>query len=133
MCALAILLALLPWYSHHLQTEALRHAELGEQVKSLHVAERTVSVNPLSMQARFVLAGAQQRVGRTVEARRTLVSAVEMQPLNYEGWLQLALYERDRWGESERAREHFAIAISLNPYDDHLQVEAGVKDVEDLE
>lgn len=132
VCFLAIGAALIPWYSHYLQIEALKEAETGDRVESLHIAEQAVSFSPHSIQARFVLAGAQNRLGRTAEARTTLVEAISIQPLNHETWLQLALYERDRWDEPEKAREHFAVAISLNPYDDHLQVEAGAKDADKL-
>lgn len=132
LCALAIIIALIPWYSHHLQLDALKQSELGDQADSLHIAESAVNVNPASVKARFVLAGAQHRLGREAEARKTLIRAIALQPLNYETWRQLAIYERDYWGEPAAAREHFAVAISLSPYDDHLQVEAGVKSVEDL-
>lgn len=132
LCVAAIIMSMLPYYSHHLQLEALRRSEEGDQAASLHTAENTVRYDPLSIQARFVLAGAQQRLGRSSEARKTLIEAVGLQPLNYETWLQLALYERDYWGDPEKAREYFAIAIMLNPYDDHMQVDAGVKDIEDL-
>lgn len=132
ICLLATVAALIPWYAHYLQVKALKQAETGNQVESLHIAEGAASYNPLSVQGRFVLAGAQDRLGRIAEARQTLVDTISMQPLNYETWRQLAIYERDKWGEIELSREHFAIAISLNPYDDHLQVEAGVKEADKL-
>lgn len=130
--AVAIILALIPWYSHYLQIESLRRAEHGDQASALHAAEAAVEVNPVSVQGRFVLAGVQQRLGREAEARKTLVQAVAMQPLNYATWLQLALYERDRWGQEELAQRHFAVAISLSPFDDQMQVDAGVKDLEQI-
>jgi Tfp pilus assembly protein PilF len=128
----AIIFALIPWYSHHLQIKSLKQAENGEQVRSLHIAEDAIRVNPTSIQAKFVLAGAQQRLGRETEARKTLVGAVALQPLNYETWLQLALFERDKLGETTLANMHFATAMTLSPYDDHLQVDAGVKQAEDI-
>lgn len=132
ICILATVAALIPWYANYLQVQALKQAERGNQVESLHIAEQAVSCNPLSIQGHFVLAGAQNRLGRTAEARKTLIDTASMQPLNYETWQQLALYERDKWGEVELSREHFAIAMALNPYDDHLQVEAGVKEADKL-
>lgn len=122
----AIVLALIPWYSSHLQNESLKQAENGFQVESLHTAESAVFYNPLSIQARFVLAGAQQRIGRVVEARTTLLKATEMQPLNYLTWRQLALAERDHLDSPELAEEHFRKAISLNPLDIQLREEAGI-------
>ncbi|MHB9111387.1 MAG: hypothetical protein ACYC4D_01985 [Thermoleophilia bacterium] len=122
----AIILALIPWYSSHLQNESLKQAENGFQVESLHTAESAVFYNPLSIQARFVLAGAQQRIGRAGEARATLLEATEMQPLNYLTWRQLAISERDHLNSPELAEEHFRKAISLNPMDSQLRKEAGI-------
>ena len=124
----AMLLAILPWYSSFLQNKSLVQAENGYQVEALHTAESAVFYNPFSIQALFVLAGNQQRIGRVVEARATLTKATELQPLNYITWEQLALYERDRWHEPEKAREHFEKAVSLNPLDKYLRKKAGVID-----
>jgi tetratricopeptide (TPR) repeat protein len=118
---LAILLAFIPWYSHHLQIESLSRAEFGEQADALHIAENAVRVNPISIKARFVLAGVQQRLGRHGEARKTLIRATELQPKNYQTWEQLAIYEASYWGEEALAGENFEIAISLNPEDRFLK------------
>lgn len=122
MAAIAVVSALVPWYSRHLQIEALEAAQSGDQAASLHRAERAVLIDPLSLQARFVLAGAQQRLGRVAEARSTLTRSVAMQPLNYTTWEQLALYEKNNWGEAELSREHFAVALRLNPMDTQLLI-----------
>ena len=119
---LVIMLNAAVWYSTHLEDTALRNAENAETAKSLHEAEKAVKYNPHSIDARFILAGAQQRLGRTVEARRTLEIAVEMQPENYRTWSQLALFERDKLDDQESARIHFARAYSLNKKD-HLLIE----------
>ncbi len=126
VAVVAIIIAVLPWYSAHLQNESLKQAELGLQVEALHTAEAATFYNPVSIQGLFVLAGAQQRLGREVEARTTLVKATELQPLNYATWEQLALYERDRWLLPDQAREHFLRAVELNPQDRHLRKEAGL-------
>ncbi len=124
---IAIIISLIPWYSNHLLIESEESDNGGEYVKSLHAAERAVKINPISVQARFVLAGAQQRLGREVEARKTLIRATEIQPLNYATWELLALYERDRWHQEELARQHFDTAIKLNPNDDRLRENAGLE------
>lgn len=124
----AILLTIIPWYGAHLQYNSLKQAELGYQVEALHSAEKAVFFNPLSIQSLFVLAGAQQRIGREMEAKSTLMKATELQPLNYATWEQLAIYERDRWHEPEKAQEHFQKAVSLNPHDSHLRKEAGMRE-----
>ncbi|MBK5226739.1 MAG: hypothetical protein JJD96_09350 [Thermoleophilia bacterium] len=92
----------------------------------MHTAESAISYNPLSVNAYFVLAGAQQRIGHNADARAALIKATELQPLNYQTWEQLALYERDRWHEPDKASEHFEKAVSLNPHDKYLRKEAGI-------
>ena len=122
----AILLTLVPWYAGHLENKALIEAEQGYQVESLHEAEKAVTYNPFSINALFVLAGAQQRIGRENQARLTLLKATELQPMNYITWEQLALYERDKWGQPDLAREHFEKAVALNPQDRYLKIRAGI-------
>ncbi|MHB8159779.1 MAG: hypothetical protein ACYDGS_04695 [Thermoleophilia bacterium] len=122
----AILAAVIPWYGSHLVNKSLEQAELGYQVESLHSAESAIKYNPLSVNAYFVLAGARQRIGHDADARAALIKATQLQPLNYQTWEQLALYERDRWHEPEKASEHFEKAVTLNPNDKYLRKEAGI-------
>ena len=126
VCVAAIIATLIPWYADHLMNVALKRAEMGWQAEALHAAQQSVNYNPLSINSRFVLAGAQQRLGRTREAKETVANATAMQPDNYIAWEQLAIYERDKWGEPDLAREHFAKAVSLNPHDQRLRVQAGL-------
>ena len=124
----ACLIALMPWYSDYLVNRSLQQAELGFQIEALHTAQSAGFYNPLSIQSLFVVAGAQQRVGHMVDARAALVRATELQPMNYQTWMQLAIYESDRWDEPDKAREHFEKAISLNPQDKYLRKEAGLEE-----
>ena len=121
----ALIATLVPWYSLHLQESSLHEAESGYQVEALHDAESAVKYNPYSVSALFVLAGAEQRVGRAAQARQALAKAAELQPQNYQTWEQLAIYERDKWGEPDLAHDHFEQAISLNPQDNYLKEIAG--------
>lgn len=125
VCAIAIVLAVMPWYAGYLQNKSLRQAELGFHVDALHTAQSAAKLNPLSVDGLFVLAGAQQRIGRIDEARRTMMRATRLEPENYLVWEQLAVYERDRWGEPDLAREHFERALRLNPLDRQLRERAG--------
>lgn len=122
----AIIVAVIPWYADHLRNTSLKQAEMGYKVDSLQTAEAAVFYNPLSVQSLFVLAGAQQRIGRLVEAETTLKRATQIQPQNYATWEQLALYERDRLNEPDKAAEYFQKAVNLNPVDQHLKAEAGI-------
>lgn len=99
---------------------------MGFQADALSTAQTAVTLNPLSIRGRFVLAGAWQRLGQEQEARDTLQQATGIQPRNYTVWEQLAVYERDRWGEPELARENFEIAMNLNPLDKQLRARAGL-------
>ncbi|MHB0866204.1 MAG: hypothetical protein ACYC6B_02770 [Thermoleophilia bacterium] len=126
IAVLAIILTLIPWYAEYLKNESLKQAESGNNSQALHTAGRAVMLEPMSVGALFVLAGAQQRLGRESAARDTLTEATRQQPLNYATWEQLATYERNRWGQPELANEHFAKAISLNPYDRQLREKAGM-------
>ena len=115
--SLILLLNVILWYSSHLERSSLESAEMGERAVALHKAEAAVRYNPFSVSARFVLAGAQRRLGREVAARNSLQKAIDMQPDNYLTWTQMALYERDYWNEPESARNHFGKAYTLNPQD----------------
>jgi tetratricopeptide (TPR) repeat protein len=126
LAIVAIISVVVPWYSHHLREKSLGKAERGFQVDALHAAERAVALNPLSVDALFVLAGANQRLGREEAAREALEKATGLQPLNYQTWEQLARYERDRWRQPEEARAHYERAIELNPLDKQLRESAGV-------
>lgn len=129
----AIMITVIPWYGAYLGNKSLKYAELGYHVDASHTAQSAISYNPLSIQAFFILAGTENRIGREADARAALIRATELQPQNYETWLQLALYERDHWNEPEKAREHFIIATNLNPYDKYLMKEAGLADADNLE
>lgn len=126
VAAVATLLALIPWYSDYLTSRALKQAGTGFQVEALHTAEKAASINPFSINALFVLAGAQQRLGREEEAKKTLIEATELQPQNYATWRQLAVYERGHWQMPAEAKIHFQKAIELNPGDQGLKTEAGL-------
>ena len=124
VAVLAILSALLPWYSSNLQDSALDQAASGMQVESLHTAENAASMDPFSITALFTLAGAQQRVGWQTDARNTLIKATRIQPDNYQTWEQLALYERDRWNMPVQAKTDFEKAVELDPQNKELKAEA---------
>lgn len=122
----AIIIAVIPWYGSYLVNKSLQQAEMGYQVEASHTAQSAIVYNPVSIQALFVLAGAQQRIGHEADVRAALIKATELQPLNYQTWQQLASYERYHWNEPEKAMEHFEKAVSLNPHDKYLRKESGI-------
>ena len=122
----AVVLALIPWYSAYLRDKSLREAEDGYQVDALHTAESAQSWDPVSVNAIFVLAGAEQRMGWQQDSRKTLERATRLEPLNYATWESLAVEERNNWGMPDQAARDFARAIALDPQDKELRQTAGL-------
>ncbi|MHB1412141.1 MAG: tetratricopeptide repeat protein [Thermoleophilia bacterium] len=122
----AIILALIPWYSAYLQDKSLREAEDGYQVDALHTAESAQSWDPVSVNALFVLAGAEQRIGWQQNSRKTLEKATRLEPLNYATWETLAVEERNTWSMPDQAARDFARAIALDPQNKELRQMAGL-------
>ncbi len=81
--------------------------------EALFAARTAVERDPLSVQALFVLAQAEQAVGEGAAARAALRAAVRLQPSNPETWLHLAEY--DRAIEPRAALRELQATIFLNP------------------
>lgn len=119
----AIASSFLPWYSDHLQTDSLANARVPGS-DSLQTAQEAVHYNPLSVNAKFVLAAAQQKQGAREDAKQTLLAATELEPLNSATWQKLAWYEIQYWNKPQDGRQHYERAVSLNPTDGPLKAEA---------
>ncbi len=76
-------------------------------------AGSAVARDPLSVEALFTLASAQQVSGRDALARATLARAVRLQPSNPQTWLALARY--DLAGNPSAAVKELQAAIYLDP------------------
>jgi hypothetical protein len=76
-------------------------------------AQRAVSIDPLSAQARFTLSTVEQATGAPALARATLQRAVRLQPSNPQTWLTLGEY--DLSSNPRAAVDELAAAIYLNP------------------
>jgi hypothetical protein len=76
-------------------------------------AERAVTRDPLSVEALFTLASAEQVAGQPALARVTLERAVRLQPSNWETWLRLGRY--DVSSDPRAAVKELQAAIYLNP------------------
>jgi tetratricopeptide (TPR) repeat protein len=74
------------------------------------------SLNPLSTAPFEAWASAEEAAGRLDPARRLYVRAIELQPLNWEPWYQLALFDRDVLNARKVARREFERAHELDPH-----------------
>ncbi len=119
----AMVSSFLPWYSEHMRNEYLAHAR-DPGSEPLQMAREAVRYNPLSVDAKFALAAAQQKRGAREDAKQTLLAATEQEPLNYSTWQILAWYEIQFWNKPRDGRQHYERAISLNPGDKQLKAEA---------
>jgi hypothetical protein len=77
-------------------------------------AEDAVSIDPLSIDARFTLAAVELAARDPQAARETLERAVDLQPANSESWLRLGQFELDQ-GRVRRALRLLGAAIYLDP------------------
>lgn len=64
-----------------------------QPARSVVLAHAAVAQDPLSLDARFALAAAQQAAGQATAARATLSEAVALQPSNADSWYQLASFD----------------------------------------
>jgi hypothetical protein len=77
-------------------------------------AEDAVAIDPLSIDALFMLAAVERASRDAAAAREALQRAVELQPANPESWLRLGQFELDQ-GHVRRARRLLGAAIYLDP------------------
>jgi hypothetical protein len=84
--------------------------QAAETAKSAH------SLNPLSAEPLWAWASAEEAAGRLQPARRLYVRAIELQPLNWETWYQLGLFDRDVLNAVPAYRREFRRAHELDPH-----------------
>jgi tetratricopeptide (TPR) repeat protein len=84
--------------------------EAASTAKSAH------SLNPLATEPYQAWAAAEEGAGRLVPARRLYVRALELQPLNWATWYELALFDRDVLGHRLQARRELRRAHELDPH-----------------
>jgi tetratricopeptide (TPR) repeat protein len=84
--------------------------------KAAETAKSAHSLNPLSTAPLEAWAAAEEAAGRLDPARRLYVRAVELQPLNWEPWYELALFDRDVFNARNVARREFQRAHELDPH-----------------
>lgn len=118
---LALLAALLfslaaPRIAEERVDAAYRALAAGRPDDARAAADTARSLNPLALEPLLARAEAAVALGNLEEARRALVRAVEIQPLNPEAWYELGYFELRIAGEPRRAARYLARARELDPY-----------------
>ena len=83
----------------------------SEAAKSAH------SLNPLAIEPLVAWAAAEETSGRLVPARRLYVRAVDLQPLNWQTWYELGLFDKQVLGDLAVARRELRRANELTRTD----------------
>jgi O-antigen ligase len=104
-----------PWGADRRVAAAYEHLAEGNAAAAVDKAGAAHSLNPVSLEPLFVRATALDLLGRTEEARRDLVEAVEIQPLNPDAWYELGLFELEQGREGE-AERYFERSRELDPF-----------------
>jgi hypothetical protein len=92
------------------QIERGRLDQAASSAKSAH------SLNPLSIAALQAWASVEEDAGNLARARQLYAQAVDLQPLNWESWYQLGLYDREVLGHDAAARRELLRARQLDPH-----------------
>ncbi len=113
LAAVALSLAL-PWLSAR-QVDAA-YGDLGDArvAEALEAADRARSLNPLTLDPLLARAAAQQALGDVDGARRTLIRAVELQPLDSNAWYELGAFELEVADRPAAARLYLERATELD-------------------
>jgi tetratricopeptide (TPR) repeat protein len=113
--AIALALSLLtPWFAER-STDAARAAIAdGRPLQAYRDARDARSLNPLALDPLLVQAAALEQLGDFQGARQRYIDAVELQPLNWEPWTYLGLFEIDE-RDRGRAVPPLRRAVQLDP------------------
>jgi hypothetical protein len=94
--------------------KAYSQIESGDD-RAAATAKSAHSLNPLSIAPLEAWASAEEAAGRLGPARKLYVRAVDLQPLNWEAWYQLALFDHGVLDAKPQARREFRRAHELDP------------------
>jgi tetratricopeptide (TPR) repeat protein len=104
-----------PWAADRRVGAAFDDLAEGNAAAAVDEAGEAHSLNPLSLEPLVVRATALSLLGRTDEARRDLMDAVELQPLNPDPWYELGLFELEQ-GRRVEAERYFRRSRELDPF-----------------
>ena len=84
--------------------DAYSQIERGRLEQAASSAKSAHSLNPLSIAPLQAWASAEEDAGNLARARELYAQAVDLQPLNWESWYQLGLFDREVLGHNAAAR-----------------------------
>jgi hypothetical protein len=96
--------------------DAYSQLERGSVDEAVSTAKSAHSLNPLSVAPFEAQASAEEAAGRLAAARELYARAVDLQPLNWSTWYQLALFDQQVLGRNDLARSELERAHELDPH-----------------
>jgi tetratricopeptide (TPR) repeat protein len=96
--------------------DAYSQLERGSVDEAVSAAKSAHSLNPLSVAPFEAWASAEEAAGRLAAARDLYARAVDLQPLNWSTWYQLALFDQQVLGRNDLARSELERAHELDPH-----------------
>ena len=103
------------WTSNRVD-DAYAHIERGQLGQAESSAKSAHSLNPLAIEPLQAWASAEETSGRLVPARKLYVRAIDLQPLNWETWYELGLFDKQVLGDKRAARRELRRAVELDPH-----------------
>jgi hypothetical protein len=88
----------------------------GDLAQARRSAKSAHSLNPLSIQPLLAWAAVEEDANQLAKARTLYARAVDLQPLNWEAWYQLGLFDREVLGHDQTASRELERARQLDPH-----------------
>jgi len=105
--------------------DAYSQIERGDLAQARQSARSAHSLNPLSIAPLLAWAAVEEDANQLGKARELYAQAVDLQPLNWEAWFQLGLFDREVLGHDQAARRELGRALELDPH--NCQVRKALK------
>jgi tetratricopeptide (TPR) repeat protein len=105
--------------------DAYSQIERGDLAQARQSARSAHSLNPLSIAPLLAWASVEEDANQLGKARELYAQAVDLQPLNWEAWFQLGLFDREVLGHDQAARRELGRALELDPH--NCQVRKALK------
>ncbi|MDQ4019324.1 MAG: tetratricopeptide repeat protein, partial [Actinomycetota bacterium] len=105
-----------PWAADRRVDQTYAHLGAGNAARAATLADQATDLNPLAIEPWVARSDTAVALGDIREARRALVRAVEVQPLNAEAWHALSVFEDSVAGRPEVALRYARRALELDRF-----------------